>query len=279
MTHLLQNVYFRKSISMIRIFQSVAGQGRPWRQCFQSLVAVAAMALAGTAAALPTTVAVTSNLNPSVFGQPVTLTGTVTCGALMPTGTASFFDGVVLMGVVPLSGGTATVLTSSFSVGAHSITIIYNGDINCDPAAGGTVQNVLQVASTTTLTSLPNPSLPGATVVLNATVTAVPPGGGTPSGTVNFFDGATLLGSAPLDGSGLASFSVSSLTTGSHAITAVYSGAPNFQTSTSAPLTQVVAAAPAPAAVPTLGEMGQFLLAALLAGWAVRSRRYGKQQG
>lgn len=263
---------------MNRIFQTRASVSRPWRTFFQSLVAVTAITLSGVAAAIPSTVLVTSSVNPSVSGQAVTLTATVTCAALTPTGTASIFDGVTLMGVVPLSGATATLSTSSFTVGPHSITVIYNGDINCDPAAGGMVQTVSQVISTTTLTSTPNPSTPGSNVVLSATVAPVAPGTGTPTGTVNFFDGATPLGSATVDAAGVATMSVSSLTTGAHAITAVYNGAADFQTSTSAVVNQVVAAAPAPAAVPTLGAMAQFLLAALLAGLAFRSRGHGKRQ-
>ena len=81
-----------------------------------------------------------------------------------------------------------------------------------------------------------NPSMVSDQVTFTATVTSPL---GTPSGTVTFLDGTTQLGSGTLT-AGAATFSTSGLAAGSHAITAVYSGDPNFASMTSAPLTQVV---------------------------------------
>jgi hypothetical protein len=63
---------------------------------------------------------------------------------------------------------------------------------------------------------------------------------GTPTGTVTFKDGTTTLGTGTLNGSGQATYSTSSLTIGSHNITAQYSGDGTFSGSTSSILTQVV---------------------------------------
>jgi hypothetical protein len=68
---------------------------------------------------------------------------------------------------------------------------------------------------------------------------AVAPGTGTPTGSVTFYDGSTILGTATLS-SGTASLSLTTLAVGSHSITAVYGGDPNFKTSTSAALSQKV---------------------------------------
>ncbi len=57
---------------------------------------------------------------------------------------------------------------------------------------------------------------------------------------MTFTDGGTLLGSGVLDSAGRATFSVSTLTIGEHAITAAYQGDTNFATSASASLTQTV---------------------------------------
>jgi hypothetical protein len=62
---------------------------------------------------------------------------------------------------------------------------------------------------------------------------------GTPSGTVTFNDGTTVLGMASLSG-GRATFTSSTLMTGMHSITAVYSGDTVFMGSTSAVLVQTV---------------------------------------
>jgi len=83
-----------------------------------------------------------------------------------------------------------------------------------------------------------NPSTVGQSVTLTATVSS---GSGTPGGTVQFKDGSTSLGSAQtLNGSGQASLATTSLTQGSHTITAVYSGNGTYAGSTSPGMTQTV---------------------------------------
>ena len=65
-------------------------------------------------------------------------------------------------------------------------------------------------------------------------MTATAPGSGTPTGTVTFKDGAATLGTGPLNGSGQATFTTSSLGIGPHSITAAYGGDANFLASVSA---------------------------------------------
>ena len=77
-------------------------------------------------------------------------------------------------------------------------------------------------------------------MTFTATVTPDHAGSGTPTGTVTFKDGSTTLGTGTLSSTGVATFSTSTLSVGSHAITAVYGGDSNFTTSTSPTLTQVV---------------------------------------
>ncbi|WP_276208003.1 Ig-like domain-containing protein, partial [Streptomyces malaysiense] len=89
-----------------------------------------------------------------------------------------------------------------------------------------------QAASATVLTSAPDPSVFGQGKILTATVSAVAPGAGTPTGTVSFFDGATLLGTGTLSG-GTASFTTGGLSVGAHSLTAVYGGDGDFVGSTS----------------------------------------------
>ena len=100
--------------------------------------------------------------------------------------------------------------------------------------------------SATTLTSTPTPSLQGQSVTWLATVT-VPIG--TATGIITFREGATALGSGTLDVSGQATYNISSLTVGAHVLNAVYSGDPNFITSTSPAITQTVQAFAPPAVV------------------------------
>jgi hypothetical protein len=80
-----------------------------------------------------TTASVTSAPNPSVFGQSVTLTATVTVsapGVGMPTGVITFTIDGSMASTATLSGGTATFATSSLIVGIHPVTVTYGGDAN-----------------------------------------------------------------------------------------------------------------------------------------------------
>jgi hypothetical protein len=179
-----------------------------------------------------------SSLNPSLSGQSVTFTATVTGN--LPTGTVQFKDGAANLGapVTLAGGGTASFTTAALTSGSHSITAAYSGDGNNTTSTSAPLtQNVNQSATTTSLTSSVNPSRVGQAVTFTATVTS---GGGTPGGTVTFKDGAAAIGSATLAGGGVAALTISSLTLGSHSITAVYGGSASFATSTSAAVIQAV---------------------------------------
>ncbi len=189
-------------------------------------------------AAAGTTTALISSLNPSVFGQSVTFTATVS-GATTPTGTVQFFDGVTSLGTVALSGTSAALTTSALAVGTHPITAVYSGDID-DP--GSTSPSVSQVvnaaagtATNTGLVSSVNPSLFGQSVTFTATVS----GGTSPTGTVQFREGATVLATVPLAGT-TASFTTSALSIGVHPIVATYSGDVDDASSSSQTVNQIV---------------------------------------
>jgi hypothetical protein len=188
-------------------------------------------------AATPSTTTLMSSLNPSTVGHSVTFTATVTGSSGTPTGTVQFKDGTTNLGApVPLASGAASFPTSSLTPGSHSITAVYSGDgNNTTSTSAALTQIVNQAASSTSLVSAPNPSAPGQSVIFTATVTGV-----SPTGTVQFKDGAANLGAPVTLVGGAASFTTSSLTSGSHSITAVYSGDGNNTTSTSTALTQTV---------------------------------------
>jgi autotransporter-associated beta strand protein len=192
-----------------------------------------------------TTSAVVSSANPSVFGQSITFTATVTTsapGAGVPTGSVTFMDGATTLGTGTLNGsGQTTLITSALSLGSHSITVVYAGDTNYTTSTSSTLsQTVNQAATTSAVASSANPSVVGQSVTFTATVTASAPGSGTPTGTVTFNDGATTLGTGTLDGSGQTTLITSALSLGGHSITVVYAGDTNFTASTSSTLTQTV---------------------------------------
>ena len=186
-----------------------------------------------------TSATVTSSANPANVGNPVTFTATVTpaysVGAL--TGSVTFYDGVNALSTVAISNGQAEFSTSSLALGAHSITAGYAGDPNYLASTSPILSEVVNTTvTTTTLTSSLNPSSYNQSLTFTANVSSA---SGTPTGTVTFTDGATLLGTSTLAGGGNAAISVSSLTAGTHSITASYGGDSNFATS-SANISQVV---------------------------------------
>jgi hypothetical protein len=177
----------------------------------------------------------TASPNPSAFGQSVTFTATVAAqaGGGIPAGTVTFIDGTATLGTAVLDNtGKAILSLSTLSVGSHSIVASYSGDNNFTTSASSAVSQIVnKAASVTTLTANPNPSVFGQLVVLTATVAASGAGAGIPSGSVTFVDGTATIGTAALDKTGKAMFTVSSLSVGSHNIGASYGGDGNFNSS------------------------------------------------
>jgi Big-like domain-containing protein/Ser-Thr-rich glycosyl-phosphatidyl-inositol-anchored membrane family protein len=182
--------------------------------------------LAPASADTATSTALASSANPSVVAEPVTLTATVTGTPSPSGGTVTFKDGATSIGSAPLSSGTAAITVSNLTVGNHNLTAAYGGATGFSPSTSSVLaQRVNRDASTTTTTSSLNPSVKGDSVTFTATVAVVAPGAATPTGTVAFSD-ETLgrsLGTATLS-SGTATFTTSTLASGSHRILAVYSG-------------------------------------------------------
>ncbi|MBI0298194.1 Ig-like domain repeat protein [Streptomyces sp. PRKS01-29] len=206
-----------------------------------------------------TTTTLTSSANPSVFGQPVTFTATVTPNAPatgVPTGSVTF----VISGsgggsfTQPLSGGTATFTTSGLGTGSHTVTAAYGGDANFAASSSATLTQVVSAAeSITSLSSNPNPAVAGSPIDFVAFVAAIAPGSGTPTGTVTFTvtnGETTITTERPVDAFGFAFFPDLELPEGEWDVSAVYSGDANFGASGVSEYTQIVtgAQAMAPAA-------------------------------
>jgi len=176
--------------------------------------------------------------NPA-YGELVTLTAAVTPNSPgTATGTITFLEGATTLGTANLVSGQASMSTSALLTGTHALTASYGGDSNFPGSVSSPASLTVSKAGTQSLlSSSPNPSIVGQTVTFTATI--VPASGSGPSGTVSFYDGATLLGSGAMSG-GVAAFSTSSLTQGTHSIAASYSGDSNFNGSTSVALSQGV---------------------------------------
>ena len=188
--------------------------------------------------AYPTSTSVASSLNPSVYGQKVTWTATVTkSGAVAPTGKVRFTWGSSTLGTVSLnSSGVATLTRSKLNADAYPLTAVYLGDAsNLCSTSPVLNQIVTQSTSSATLTSSPNPSSPGEAVTFTAKISSPTVQA---TGPVTFTAGKLVLGTVELS-NGKATFTSSTLATGSTKVTVTYDGDSNIQGS-SASVTQVV---------------------------------------
>ena len=201
-----------------------------------------------TAASKATTsTALTAAPTSGVSGTNITLTATVTsttAGAI--TGTVTFLDGATSIGTGSVgAGGVATLHTTTLSVAAHSITAMYGGDSNFAVSTSTpvtvTISAATKAATSTAITASPNPAATGANVTLTATVTSQT--AGTITGTVTFLDGANSIGTGSVGANGVATLQTSSLSAGTHSVTAMYGGDANFLTSTSSAVSLVITAA------------------------------------
>ena len=110
---------------------------------------------------------------------------------------------------------------------------------NADGDGLGDACDPVPYNSQTQVSSSVSPSQQGQSITFAATVTAAAPASGTPSGTVNFLDGTSSLGTKTLDASGQATLTTSALAAGSHTVTAQYSGGGSFNGSNGSTVQQV----------------------------------------
>ncbi len=180
-----------------------------------------------------------SGANPSVILAPVTLYATVTGTGVPPGGTVTFSDGANTLGIAVLdAAGQASLTVNSLFVGTHALTAAYGGDSTHGSSVSLALQQVvIQAPTTTSLVSSRNPAAVGDAINFTVNVTGV----ANPSaGTVALRDGGTVVASGSLSAAGSLTFSVSTLSSGSHTLTAVYAGDANNIASTSTPLAQLV---------------------------------------
>jgi len=189
-----------------------------------------------------TTTVLTNSSNPA-YGQPVTLTATVTSSGGSPTGSVNFYlsNGTNLVGVAPLVGNQASVQVSGLTVGSHTYNASYEG-IGAFAVSSATVTFAVAGAQTTTVVSSSslNPSTYGQPVTFTATVSSSA-AAGVPTGTVTFERGNGVLGSGTLS-NGVATYTTTAtqLVGGTDLITAVYDADHNHAKSRSAVFSQTV---------------------------------------
>jgi hypothetical protein len=214
---------------------------------------------------LATVTQLVASASPSVTGQPVTFTATVTHNgsAIGANGTVEFrragsgcSNGIVFATVSLNASGQATSPSQSFNAVNLGTTIAacYSGTATYG-SSFRIINHFIQKANTTqTATDSDDPSAFGQSITLGTTVTVDAPGAGLPTGNVRFWEltngdcvnpvGTQLGATQTLSGAGTASVNYSDFSVGNHTITVCYEGDPNYNGSSSATTHQVNKAQP-----------------------------------
>lgn len=144
----------------------------------------------------------------------------------------------------------ASTSFSGLGVGTHTITASYSGgDGIHSPQSSTFVHTVNKLQTNTTLTSNAGLIYVGEPITFTATVTNTSGSPVMPGGAVTFREGSNVLGTTNANGSGVATFTTSSLPVSGYSVTATYDGDGQHEASTSSSLTQSVLGIPTVVAV------------------------------
>jgi uncharacterized protein (TIGR03437 family) len=161
--------------------------------------------------------------SPAIIGQPVTCTLNLSwSGGAPPDGIIQLYDGASLIGSA--SAAAQVVFTAIFGAGTHNLIATYAGNVAYLSSSASYALIVNRNGSSVVLTTDAAVAVFGQSVAL--TVKVLRPATSTaalPTGKVDFLEGSTARGSAPLM-NGVATAVLPVLEPGTHQITAVYSG-------------------------------------------------------
>jgi len=223
-------------------------------------------------APVPTAVTTTTALavSPASAVAPASGSLTATVTGAGAAGSVEFFNGAISMGSVPVVAGVATKAMTGVAEGSYSYTATFTPTsataftASTSSAATFVVTAPIPTAVTTTTALAVSPA--SAVAPASATLTATVTGAGA-AGLVEFFNGATSLGTSPVE-AGVATKALSDVAVGSYTYTAKFSptSATAFTASTSSAATLVVTAPGIPSAATitglsrTHGEVGSWVL-------------------
>ena len=210
-----------------------------------------------TAAGAATTTGLQTSAASTTYGAGFTLTATVAAAAGTPTGTVTFLNGGTTLGTATLAavGGQQVAALpvggTQLDAGNYTLTARYDGAAGfAGSTSGGVAQSVAAVAPAVDLTAPPTATA-GDPVTFTAVVSSAL---GTPGGSVSFYEGGALIGGpvalSTVGGQQRAVYATT-LTAGTHVITASYLGAGNFAAADSAGATVDVGPGAPPAATTT----------------------------
>jgi hypothetical protein len=184
------------------------------------------------------TTVLTSDANPVFLGKTTVLTATVT-GTSTPQGLVTFKDGASVLGTSSMTAGTASLSLALSGTGTHALTATYLGDGSNASSSGSLSQEVSPLTTTTTVLSSRESILSNAEQYADRDRDRREP---QRYRRVHRWQRHTEIVrlTAVTATTATATYAASWPTTGTHTLTALYSGDTGNKTSTSAALTQTV---------------------------------------
>jgi hypothetical protein len=219
----------------------------PSRQAFTlaSLLLLSAL----PAAAQSLTVVTLTITSPTTMSYGQIVDGSAQVSALdgtTPSGTMTFYDGSTPICAVTIAPSAACPASAGegFATGTHTVTAVYTGDSTHAPSTSNAVTLTVRPDTTTAqLTATPNPAAAGQPITITATLQGTY---ATPTGLITLYDASDPIATAPLNATGVATFTLTTLAAGSHPLTAFYRETTDFAANTSPTFTEQVQSSPTP---------------------------------
>jgi uncharacterized protein YjdB len=183
----------------------------------------------------PTSVLLSTSANPVVENNRLILTATIS--PTVATGAVAFYQGNTLLGTGQVINGQAEYIAKLAAPGTYSLTAVFGGANDYQISSSNAITEVVTAPLPPTsviLSSSANPSVYGQSVTLSAAVTP-----STATGTVTFYDGVAILGTAPVS-NGRTAFTTGLLPAGAQSLRAYYAGDANNAAGTSSAISQTV---------------------------------------
>jgi probable HAF family extracellular repeat protein len=175
----------------------------------------------GTLSVIPANLSVSANNLTKTFGAAIPPLTYVYTG-LVNNDSSSVFSGNLV------TSATSSSVVANYPITRGNLSAGNNYNISF---VNGTL-SVIKSGSSTSI-SAPSTAVAGTNVTISAIVTATAPGAGIPTGSVQFYDATTLIGTVSVNSNAQASILTGSLSLGNHTLSAIYVGDSSFNTSTS----------------------------------------------
>jgi cytoskeletal protein CcmA (bactofilin family) len=189
---------------------------------------------------IDTTVGMTQTSVTTIFGEPMTLTATVTAPSGTPTGSVTFSSDGAAIGTAPLQNGIANLTVTTLTVGTHTIVATFLGSGAFANSVSASISHVITRGSSRSTIVADHPSIRyGQTARFTVTMSAQAPAAGQPTGIATIAADGVSLGTAPIV-NGVATFETTAFHPGVKSVTATYGGDANFEGSTALPVQQYV---------------------------------------